>query len=302
MRQRIRLSSVFVSLIVLGLAALPASAAAPEERIELETGEVIIGQVIERTEEVVVIEHPVFGRLTLPVDRIKPKKPANPGLFGTGFLEGWTRSISLGFNGKQGSSVSSNITAGLNGSYSDPTTGWRFSARWFYQDGDDEDGENNATVRLTRDWLNPEKIWFSYAGFTFDYDAFESWRQRTSATVGPGWHLMKRETFSLDFRTGVNYTREFGDRQINKMDLPITFDLTWVPTEGQKVTAGNTLFAEMTDLGEFRNVTTIDWTIALSSRYPLSLKIGANNEYESSVEAGDQNNDLRYYGAVALDF
>jgi putative salt-induced outer membrane protein YdiY len=302
MRQRTWLLGVFVSLIALELPALPASAAQPEEKIVLVTGEVIIGQVIDRTEEVVVIEHPVFGRLTLPVDKIKKKKPVNPGLFGTDFLKGWKRSISLGFNGKQGTSVSTNITAGLNASYTDPTTRWRFTGRWFFNDGDDDDNENNATVRLTRDWLFPESIWFAYSSFSYDYDAFESWQHRTAITVGPAWHLIQRETFTLDFRSGVNYTREFGERQANKMDLPITFDLTWVPTEGQTVTASNTLFAELTDFGEFRNVTRLEWKIALSVRYPLALTLGANNEYETLVEPGDQHNDLRYYGALTMDF
>ena len=35
---------------------------------------------------------------------------------------------------------------------------------------------------------------------------------------------------------------------------------------------------------EFRNVTNADWTIHLSERHPLALKLGIENDYESDVD------------------
>jgi hypothetical protein len=75
---------------------LAASLAAPSafaETTELTNGDRLSGEVIERTLDGVVIEHPMLGRITLAADPIEPAKQANPGLFGTDFMQGWTREI-----------------------------------------------------------------------------------------------------------------------------------------------------------------------------------------------------------------
>ena len=69
---------------------------AQTETIELSNGDKVTGAVVERTNEKIVLTHDLFGRIEIPLAEVKPPEPPNPGLFGTGFLAGWTRTFSLG--------------------------------------------------------------------------------------------------------------------------------------------------------------------------------------------------------------
>jgi hypothetical protein len=42
--------------------------------------------------------------------------------------------------------------------------------------------------------------------------------------------------------------------------------------------------------------------MGLTERPALNLRIGFENEYETSIDPGDKNNDLKYYLALGLDF
>ena len=46
--------------------------------------------------------------------QLKQPAPPNPGLFGTGFLESWTRTFSLGLSGQEGDSKTLDIIAALD--------------------------------------------------------------------------------------------------------------------------------------------------------------------------------------------
>ncbi len=76
----------------------------------------------------------------------------------------------------------------------------------------------------------------------------------------------------------------------------------WLPAAGQKVTAFNTIYPSLSDGGEFRNLTGVDWSLAISSALGLSLNLGVQNEYESKVDPGIEKNDLLYRAALLYDF
>ena len=59
-----------------------AAAATANDRIELQSGDVLHGEILQRSDDIVIIEHPVFGQLTIPMDQIAAMPPlpetANP--------------------------------------------------------------------------------------------------------------------------------------------------------------------------------------------------------------------------------
>ena len=55
---------------VLVIVAMITFAADPTWEIELTTGEVLRGQLVEQTDDAVVFEHPVLGRLTIPAGSV----------------------------------------------------------------------------------------------------------------------------------------------------------------------------------------------------------------------------------------
>jgi hypothetical protein len=107
--------------------------------------------VVERTDEMIVLVHDVLGRIEISVAQLMPPEPPNLGLFGTGFLEGWPRTFSLGFSGQQGNSNTNDINIALDAE--DEPRRWAFDARYNFSTADGDTTNHNAMVALGRDWL-----------------------------------------------------------------------------------------------------------------------------------------------------
>jgi hypothetical protein len=103
-------------ILALGLAP---PAPAETATFELGNGDKVSGTVVEQDDERIVLEHDVFGRIEIPVAQLKPAEPPNPGLFGTSFLTGWKRTLSLGVSGQEGNSKTTDIVAALDADFED---------------------------------------------------------------------------------------------------------------------------------------------------------------------------------------
>lgn len=275
------------------------------EVVRLANGDELHGEIVEWAVDYVVIEHPQLGRVRLGLDQldIDTGEPPNEGLFGTTFLRGWRRHFDLGLNGEEGNDRSMNIRAGMDFGYEDEFKRWSLTGRYFFNEQSDDDGDNNARVDLRRDWLFPGSRWFARAAFRYQFDEFESWEHRTVFTVGPGYHIVRRETFSLDGYVGPAFTREWGESESNQGEALLGLDLSWNVSERQTLTLSNQFFYLFSpEIGELRNLTIAEYRIAIAEDPALSLKLGFENEYETDVEPGDEANDLKYYLAVGIDF
>jgi hypothetical protein len=183
------------------------------ETIELGNGDKVTGTVVERTDEKIVLDHEVFGRMEVPLAQLKQPEPPNPGLFGTGFLEGWTRTFSLGLSGQEGNSKTLDIIVGLDADAENEKRRWAFDARYNYSTADSDTTNNNAMVALGRDWLFSESRWFTFARGRFDYDDFRTWEFRLQGDAGVGYEFIKWETFTLRGRTGPSVVQEWNENQ-----------------------------------------------------------------------------------------
>ncbi len=278
---------------------------ASADEIVLANGDKINGEIVEWAVDYLVIEHPQLGRMRLELDQldIDTGKPPKPGFFDTGFMRGWNRSISLGFNGRIGDNDSTNLTAGFDFNYGDDFKRWRFTGRYFFDQSDDGDNDNNARMDLRRDWLIPESRWFGFTAFRYQFDQFESWNHRTTFSGGPGFHLVESEAHVLDTILGLAFTREFGERQSEKGEVLWGLEWAWTISKRQRFKFENNLFPEFSpSAGEFRNLTTAEYRFLITEDPSLNWKIGVQNEYETDIEPGDKKNDLRYYMALGVDW
>ena len=272
------------------------------ETLELVNGDKLSGEVIERTQDRIVLEHAVLGRIAVPTDQIQSPEPVNPGLFGTGFLRGWKRSVEMGLSGASGNSETKDLRAGLNLGYEDATRRWKFEARYLFSEQDHDTSQNNFRTILNRDFLRPDSRWFFFAGGRYDWDDFQNWEHRLTLTGGPGYEFFASESFNLRGRIGPSLTIQRGDDDDVKGELLLGLEAVWRISEAQTLNLSNSIFPAMSDPGEFRNVTNAAWTIHLSERHPLALKLGIENDYESDVDRDTEKNDLKYYGSLLYSF
>jgi putative salt-induced outer membrane protein YdiY len=289
--------------LLIGILCLAVGSASADTLV-LANGDKLNCEIVEWAVDHVVIDHPQLGRMRISLEQLEldTGKPPNPGLFGTGFLRGWTRRIDLGINGKEGNSVSTNVTSGLAFSYADDWTRWRINGRYLYDREDGGDSDNNARLDIFRDWLFPESRWFIRLGGIYQFDQFEAWRHRVTLAGGPGLHLLETEAHKIDLVLGPAFTREFGDSQANKAESILELDYTWTISERQSFSVDNNFFLETSpDAGAIRNFTRVRWSLALLERPKLSLNLGVDNEYESRPEDGDKANDLTYLMTLGID-
>jgi putative salt-induced outer membrane protein YdiY len=292
----------FCLLFLLVLIGVGSSADA--DTLVLANGDEINGEIIEWAVDHVVIEHPQLGTLRFELGELKldtGKRP-NPGLFGTRFLRGWSRRVDLGINGERSDDDTLSITFGSKFAYKDAWTRWNFSGRYFYNLSSDDDDDNNATSDLTRDWLIPESRWFGSVAGRYQFDQFQAWKHRVTLFVAPGLHLVDIEKHTLDLRVGPAFTREFGTSKANKGEASLALSYDWEISERQSFDLKNQYFAEVApDAGDWRNFTTLAWSVRLTERPVLSLNVGLQNEYDSNPESGDAKNDLKYFLTLGVD-
>ena len=105
------------------------------DSVETIDGDVITGEIIETTEDGVVIENPTLGRVTVPSDQIKPPEPPaepNPGLFGTRVLRGFTRNLSFGAGGTRSQVNDANVNIQVDVGRDNERHRQAFAAKYYF--------------------------------------------------------------------------------------------------------------------------------------------------------------------------
>ena len=272
--------------------------AAGAETIELVHGDQLSGEIVERSAERVVLDHPALGRIEIPIEKIRPP---NPGLFGSSFLAGWKRTFQLGASGAQGNSKTNDVLAALDLSYADEERRWAFGAAYRFGVADGETTRNDAFAELRRDWLFRDSRWFLFANGRFDYDDFRSWTYRVSGAGGVGYEFVKNERFDLRGLLGPSLTKEFQEDQFF-VEALVGLEAIWKISKNHSIGLTNRFFPALNDLGEFRNLSILAWKWRLLDEPGLSLIAGVDNEYQSAVESGSKHNDLKYSTSIGIDF
>ncbi|MEO0964828.1 MAG: DUF481 domain-containing protein [Planctomycetota bacterium] len=231
--------------------------------------------------------------------------PIKPGLFGTNLLRGWDRSVTLGLTGSEGNTQELDFTLQFDLFYEDSRDRWKFDGDWFYGTEDNDVTDNEVLLTLRKDWLLPDSKWFVFALGTYEYDDFESYQHRLSASVGVGYEFFKQDDFTLRGLAGVGAVKEFGsDNEDVRPEALLGLETIWKPFPGQTLTASHYFYPELTRFDQFRNrnLSKIDYTIEIDRDYGLSFKIGAINEYESRTDDSTFHNDFDYYAALVYAF
>ena len=318
---------VFIFIILLMCSALTSAAF---YEIELNNGDRLSGRIDKQTDKFIYLDHPLLGLIQISVEDIKQKslvkradeveptnnkldiitsvqsenKPAEqPGLFDSRFLQGWTRHIGAGFSGSEGNSQVMNFNIGLDTKFKDERKRSEFSSAYFFARSNNETSKNKANAQLIQDWLKPESKWFYFGQVRYDYDQFESWDHRISGSGGLGYELIASERVELRGRLGLGLTRTYGDDDDDLTpEAVLGLEGHWNINHNQKLTAKNTLYPDFENEGEFRNISSADWTIKVKEWGKMNLKFGLQNEYISEPQGDAKNNDLDYYGRLGYDF
>lgn len=298
--------------------------------IELTNGDRLSGEIDKQSDKFIVLDHTLLGLLQISVEDIKQKvlakradetettskKPEiippkfsdnrateKPGLFGTRFLQGWTRHLGTGLSGSEGNSQVLNFNIGLEAKFKDERERTEFSSAFFFTRSNNETSKNKFHAQLIQDWLKPESKWFYFGQGRYDHDQFGDWNHRISSSGGFGYEFIQSAQAELRGRLGVGLTRTFeGKDDDYTPEALLGLEGHWNITQNQKFSAKNILFPDFQNKGEFRNISAADWTIKVKEWGNMSLKFGLQNEYISNTQGDAKNNDFDYFGRLGYDF
>ena len=322
---------MIIPLILATLIYIP-STLANKAHIELVNGDRLSGNIEKQTEQIIILNHPVLGRLQISVKQIKqcslaksPNKSdqVNPqtnspvannheakdfkkesrGVVGTRFLQDSTRHIGIGLSGSEGNSQTANFNVGADLKFEDQHRRAAYTAAYFFSRSDSQTTKNQFYIELIEDQLSTESRWFYFGQSRYDYDQFKGWNHRLSGSGGLGYEFLKSALWELRGRIGFGITRTLGgndDRVIPESVLGL--EGNWNVTKNQTLTARSTVHPDLNQRGEFRNISIVDWTIKLPEYGNFSVKLGVGNEYDSNPQNNAKRNDLDYYGLVGYDF
>ncbi|MEL0082910.1 MAG: DUF481 domain-containing protein [Gammaproteobacteria bacterium] len=282
-------------LLLLTLPWTPVSAA----QIVLSNGDRLTGQIVEQSVTTVTLDHPQLGRLVIdrnniaPGERLVKAETVEPAVLPP--TQALKRRIEAGLNGSNGNSRDRDFRLGYQARNESDLRRLLLKTAYQKSSSDGETDENDFYVELTHDWLLPQSPWFRFAQGRYDWDDFEDWDSRLNLSGGVGYGFYDRADFTLNGRLGAGFNQTWGgdDDQLEPEGI-VGVDSRWKINPGQSLEFANTLYPELDEMGEFRNLTHLAWVIKLDQFSGLALKFGIENEYESSAAGESKKNDFKY--------
>lgn len=300
---------------------------AQAETVELKSGEKLEGSIILETEDTVVLEHAVLGRIEIPKSEIKPPDGVKPGVFGTTFLEGWTKSLSAGWSGSSGKSKDMNINASLLLNRQTERFRMNYVARYFLASSEGDTTDNQFDTRYMHDFLIPDQNFFPFLSPFYRYDAEQDWNHRLGLDGGMGYEFLKTDTWNVIGRAGTGVAQTLTDNR-GKMCVPqdpndpnsillcekigddpvrtewnglLALQLAWTMMEGMDLSWNTSYQPDFVDLPNFRLESRAEWKISVGYIEGLAFKLGGVYIYDAH-ETDKTRNDRRYYANLVYDF
>lgn len=309
------------------------------DTVKLINGDTLTGTVVHSDERGVVLKHSLLGTMTLQTDRIAEvilgdeaeqtktpdtekadTKPADKSAlkavekaaleaaakdraFWRRFRDDWDSRLTLGFNNSQGSTDREDYRVQFKTRFQDGAERISFDTNWYYATANGNQTQNRFQADLTKDWLQEDKPWFFFIRGQYRFDENRSWEHRTSAFGGGGYTLAKTDDVEVNTRLGFGGTYEYGS--VNEFTPEALFGgsvIKWHVTDRAAISGETVYFPSLEDSTSFRVESNIEWTYKLDTADGLALKLGIENDYDSATPNEAENNDVRYYGAIVLDF
>jgi len=298
---------------MIGLASSLIVFAASADKVDLANGDSIEVEIVEETDEALIVEHPQLGRIEIQKSDLKQAEPDEPGLFGTALLRGWSRQVSAGLSGAQGNSQDFSVNAGIKLQNDTKTYRGSFVTAWFWASVDDDRSTNNIFATYQHDFLFGDSPLYVFVNTRYAYDEFQFWRHRVTGSSGLGYQIIQNDTIDLRSELGggfnwSSYPCDLSDPikscinapQNWRGELVVALVFGWNIVDGQKLVADVTYLPDVAAWSEFRILANAAYEIILSERYDLALKVGINDEYDT--EARPNRNNLQYFGNLVYEF
>jgi len=224
--------------------------------------------------------------------------PADP----DSFFKGWKGSIEGGINGSTGNSENFNVRAGLGAkrTTSAMETSAALTYTWATSEGKKTKSRFEADMR--NDWNLGESRWFLFGQAKYEFDEFQNWKHRVSASIGPGYWVIKEDKTTLKVRGGVGFSKEFASSHNEIIpEAMLGADLTHKFTERSQVFLTGEWYPSLKNFPQFRSIVKTGYQVLVDPEINMSFKVGAEWRHQSKVTGNIKKNDVDYFLLLVWD-
>lgn len=287
------------------------------DKVCLQNGDCLHGDIVEQTDTAISIKHPNLGVITIPLSetinlttQTEPEQSPSQGVKAQTedskeTASKWLHQAFLGISGEEGNDVSFTVKTGFSSKYEDDHDRWDISGRYIYETEDREKDESKGHLNFTKDWLKPQLPWFYFFQGRYQYDSFKYWKHRLTFFVGSGYDFFNSDTFILRGRLGLGGSRTWGIDDEVYPEGQLGLETVWRLDEIHEISASATIFPDLSHSGEYRTYSKAEWRVKFDAARGLSILSGIEHEYETEInpnEADDKHYDLIYFWGIELDF
>lgn len=236
-----------------------------------------------------------------PTETPAPPKPT--GIFGWTDV-GWATNFELGASGSSGNTEVFTVHAGLTSLHEDADGRTKLGASYDHTVSEGVISANRFVAEGTHDFFNAfpkESKWGLFGNIRYEYNDFVEWNHRLSAFVGPTYRILKDDTYTLIGRAGFGGTYQDNGTRNNGHFIPeaqIGADFTWKIDERQKFEASTTFYPSLEETGDFRNISTAAYYLAIDTH--KSLKLAAEYNYNSTQTTPYRKGDFKWWVTLAF--
>lgn len=225
--------------------------------------------------------------------RIGPEPGPEP-LWIEKLIQNWNGEIHLGTDMSTGTVERSRFRGGfdIHKTYDGHNTAIRTD--YAYARTDDVESENRMVNGLTQDWgTGSTKLSGVFVRGVGERDEFRAFDYRLSIAGGGRYQVVKSDATDSLLRIGLSATREFGSvREEWVPEGACFFSVSRAINARQKLIANVDYFPELEEPSEYRVTLKATWDYLVDEESGLSLRLGAENRYDSRIAESDDRNDL----------
>lgn len=216
---------------------------------------------------------------------------------------GWTGSFAAGFNGKTGNSENLDVNFAVNVTRESDFASLNFIGNYFYASSD----VTTTTDRWFSQFRQEIKLkderwsWFNQAGV--EIDRFKDFDYRIALHTGLSFKVIDEELKKFKLRFGGGASNEVGgDNDDWSPELQFGADWERKVFDNTRLYATVDYFPNVSDFADYRLNTNAGLDFLLDTKRNINFRIFAQNRYDSTPPAGNQESDLDYGAALVVGF
>lgn len=206
----------------------------------------------------------------------------------------WDGSVEVGTNGSEGNSQSLSYVAGAELKRKTSIHNFGVELKYARTSANSIETQNYGQFTTKYERLFGDSPWTLFADTYLLYDEFQAFDVRVAVNGGVGYRFLHTEATTLTGRFGSGWSREIGgpdDRDVPEAVFGLEFERQI--GKRQKLKFKGDYFPDWGDFEDYRLVMDAAWELLLDEEANLSLKLAANDRYDSTPN-GREPNDINY--------